>query len=77
MHMIPDTSPPPQPTETWRVNILAGETETESVIFNATEADVETEAVRIITAQGVGDHGDVYQLTGADRAVYYTTVTVK
>ncbi|MET8265921.1 hypothetical protein ABZU92_18235 [Micromonospora arida] len=65
-----------QPTETWRLDVFTGETETDSVIFNATEADVDAEALAIVTAQG-GDHGDVYQLTGADRAIYYTTVTVK
>ncbi|MFI6238319.1 hypothetical protein ACIBEF_00405 [Micromonospora sp. NPDC050795] len=76
MSMIPDAGPPAQPTEVWRLDIFVRETETDSVIFNATEADVDDEALRIVAAQD-GDHGDVYQLTGADRAIYYTTVTVK
>ncbi|MET7867998.1 hypothetical protein [Micromonospora taraxaci] len=77
MSMIPDAAPPAQPTEVWRLDIFAGETETDSVIFNATEAGVEAEALRIVTAQGLGTHGDIYRLTGGDRAVYYSTVTVK
>lgn len=74
MNMIPDAGPPAQPTDVWRIDIHAG-TETESVIFNATEADVKAEATRILTEQG-GNTGDVYQLTGGDRAGYHTTVPV-
>ncbi|MEU7677895.1 hypothetical protein AB0C42_24145 [Micromonospora taraxaci] len=76
MSMIPDAGPPAQPADVWRVDVFTSETETGSVYFNATEAEVDAEALRIVTAQG-GDHGDIYQLTGADRAVYYTTVSVK
>jgi len=73
MTMIPDDRPPDQPTDVFRVDVIVSETTIGSVVFNATEADVDAEALRIVIAQG-GDHGDIYQLTGIDRAVHYDTV---
>ncbi|MCG5460867.1 hypothetical protein MED01_004293 [Micromonospora sp. MED01] len=76
MHMIPDTSPPAQPTELWRVDVIVGETRIDSAYFSATDDEVDMVALGIVVAQG-GDSGDVHQYSDGTNGIYYSTVVVK
>jgi len=62
--------------DVYLVKVFIGETEISGAYFNATVDEAGVEALGIVTAQG-GDYGDIYQLTGPDRATYFDTVTVQ
>ena len=77
MTMIPDTSPPAQPVELYRVDVFIDETRTHSETVTATtDEEINATALGIVTAQG-GDYGDIYQHNGAGGGTYYGTVGVE
>lgn len=75
MSMIPDTSPPAQPSALYRVTITNSTSGFDTVLFDATEATARTVAARIVAEQG-GDGGTIYQHHGGGKSTYFATVTV-